>query len=89
MRQNLTIPETAVWVLLYPLIFVGLKQAWQRHRQGALFLILLSTLISCFYAIYSGNVGVAYRMRIQVWILWAPFIGWGWVVVRHPRRRSA
>jgi hypothetical protein len=81
-RQNLVIPETLVWVLLYPFVFLGLKQVWRRHPQGAVLLILLSVAICCFYAIFAGNIGTAYRMRIQVWLLWAPLAGWGWYVWR-------
>jgi hypothetical protein len=79
-RQNLVIPETLFWVVLYPFVFLGLKQVWRRHPQGAVLLILLSAAICCFYAIFAGNIGTAYRMRIQVWLLWAPLAGWGWYV---------
>jgi hypothetical protein len=83
LRQNLTIPETAFWVLLYPFLFLGLREAWHRHRQGALLIMLFTGMMCCFYGIYCGNIGVVYRMRVQVWVLWAPLIGWGWEVFRH------
>jgi hypothetical protein len=78
LRQNLVIPETAFWILLYPLILVGMRQALRRNFQGAVLLITATIAVSCFYALFVGNIGTAYRMRMQVWVLWAVFAGWGW-----------
>jgi hypothetical protein len=78
LRQNICIPETLIWVLMYPFVLIGFKQVWRKHPQGAVLLILLSAAICCFYAIFSGNIGTIYRMRIQVWLLWAPLAAWGW-----------
>lgn len=84
MRQNLVIPENLVWLLMYPLIFLGMKDALRKNFQGAVLLILLTLAICCFYALFSANVGMAYRMRTQVWVVWAIFAGWGWDAVRRP-----
>jgi hypothetical protein len=78
LRQTLAIPETLAWVCMYPLVLIGLRQAWRRNKPGALLLVLLTGAICGFYAIFCGNIGTAYRMRIQVWVLWAPLIGMGW-----------
>jgi hypothetical protein len=84
MRQNLTIPETLFWiVVLYPLVVKGAWRAARQNPQGVLFLVITSVTICCFYAIFSANIGTTYRMRIQVWALWALFAGWGWY--RPPR----
>jgi hypothetical protein len=40
-----------------------------------------------FYGIYVGNIGTAYRMRIQVWLLASLFVGWGWEQVRSTSRK--
>lgn len=85
LRQNLAIPETLVWVCLYPYLLVGIRAAWREHWQGTLLVIIATAAICLFYAVYCGNIGVAYRMRTQVWVLWAPLIGWGWEV-RSVRR---
>lgn len=78
LRQTVTIPETLLWVCLYPFVWVGARAGWQRHWQGTLLVLLTTGSVCLFYAIYCGNIGVAYRMRTQVWVLWAPLIGWGW-----------
>ena len=78
LRQNITIPEVAVWILFfYPMALKGAHRAVQRNPQGFLFVLLASLAICFFYALFSGNIGTTYRMRIQVWALWALFVGWG------------
>jgi hypothetical protein len=67
-----------IWVALYPFVFTGLRAAWRRHPQGAFLILITSGAICAFYAVACGNIGLAYRMRTQVWVLWAPLMGWGW-----------
>ncbi len=78
LRQNLVIPETAFWMLLYPLILFGLRRGWQQNKQGVFFLLGLALMLSLFYALFVGNIGTAYRMRMQVWLLLSVFVGMGW-----------
>jgi hypothetical protein len=83
-RQMLAIPETAFWVLLYILVFVGVREGWRRRPQAVFVLFFTSLAIAGFYALWVANVGSAFRLRIQVWGIWAPFVGWGWVTLRPP-----
>lgn len=78
LRQTLIIPETAFWVLLYPVLLLGMVRGLRRNFQGSILLVTMSMAICIFYAIFIGNIGTAYRLRIQVWVLWAVFAGWGW-----------
>lgn len=88
MRQNLVIPETAFWVIfLYPCALVGLKDAVRRNFQGTILLVIAMASICCLYALMLSNVGVTYRLRIQVWDLLAVFAGWGWESWRRPVAR--
>jgi hypothetical protein len=84
-RQNLIIPETLFWVLLYPLAFYGHRRVRRVNRPGALLLAAASAGICGIYALLSGNIGVAYRMRTQVWLLWAPLVAIGWHEWRRRR----
>ena len=34
LRQNLAIPDTTIWLLLYPLIFIGMARAVNRNFRG-------------------------------------------------------
>jgi hypothetical protein len=88
-RQGLVIPETMFWLALYPLILVGFRHGFRVNRPGALFIALLTGGLCVIYAVLSGNIGVAYRMRLQVWLLWAPFVAWGFEVWREQRTAKA
>jgi hypothetical protein len=88
-RQNLIIPENAFWLMLYPLIVVGMGRAFKSNRPGTVFLLLLTAGMCSIYALLAANVGTAYRMRSQVWLLWAPFAAWGWELWRERRRGKA
>ncbi len=90
-RQNAVIPETLFWVLLYPLVIVGIIRGLRVNRPGTMVLLGATAGMCVFYALLSGNIGTAYRMRSQVWLLWAPFAAWGWEIVRERwrgRRRA-
>jgi hypothetical protein len=88
LRQNLIIPENAFWLALYPLIVVGIRRAMRLNRPGTVFLLLMSGGMCAVYALLAANVGTAYRMRSQVWLLLAPFAAWGWEVWRERRRKA-
>jgi hypothetical protein len=87
-RQNLIIPENVFWLMLYPLIVVGIVRALKSNRSGTVFLLLMTAGMCAIYALLAANVGTAYRMRSQVWLLWAPFASWGWEVWRERRQRT-
>jgi hypothetical protein len=87
-RQNLIIPETAFWLALYPLMVIGIRRAFKGNQPGTVFLLVLTGGTCAIYALLSANVGTTYRMRSQVWLLWAPFAAWGWEVWRERRRQA-
>jgi hypothetical protein len=89
LRQNLVIPETAFWLLLYPLIGIGIIRGLRVNRPGTVVLLAATVGMCVIYTLLSGNVGLAYRMRSQVWLLWAPFAAWGWEVLRERHRARA
>jgi hypothetical protein len=89
LRQNLVIPETMFWVLLYPLVAVGMARSFRVNRPGTVMLMAATGGMCIVYALMSGNIGIAYRMRTQVWLLWAPFAAWGWEAWRERRRRGS
>jgi hypothetical protein len=87
-RQNLVIAETAFWVLLYPIMILGIRRSLRANGGGTVFLGAVTGGMCIIYALLSGNVGTAYRMRSQVWLLWAPWAAWGWEVLREEWRRT-
>ncbi|HWB00547.1 MAG TPA: hypothetical protein VG713_18770 [Pirellulales bacterium] len=88
LRQNIAIPDTTLWLMMYPFIVVGLFRSLRTRFQGTISIIVVTFAICCFYALFVGNAGTAYRLRIQVWLLWAPFIGIGWESVPWPQRSA-
>jgi hypothetical protein len=88
LRQNLIIPENAFWLALYPLMVIGIRRTLKSNRPGAVFLLLMSGGMCAVYALLAANVGTAYRMRSQVWLLLAPFAVLGWEVWRERRRQA-
>jgi hypothetical protein len=85
-RLNVILPENAFWLMLYPLIAIGIARGFRVNRQGTLFIVLVTAGMCAVYALLAANVGTAYRMRSQVWLLWAPFAAWGWELWRDGRR---
>jgi len=75
-RQTLVIPEMIFWLLLYPSIFRGMKIGLRRHFSGSFVLISITLAMICLYGLFVSNVGTAYRLRAQVWLLWTVFAGW-------------
>ena len=89
--QKLTVPETALWVLMYPFVLLGALALGRKHWQGVILIVVLTTAMIIFYSLWVGNVGTAYRMRTQVWVFWAIFGAAGLLQFRqrfkkkHPR----
>jgi hypothetical protein len=88
LRQNLVIPETAFWLLLYPMIGIGIIRGLRVNRPGTVLLLAATGGMCLVYALVSGNVGIAYRMRSQVWLLWSPFAAWGWDAWQERRLKA-
>jgi hypothetical protein len=83
LRQNLAIPETVFWVGLYPFVFWGMLRGLHRNFQGSVLLLVPAAILTVFYALYAGNIGTLYRMRVQVWLMLSIFAGWGWEALRE------
>ena len=75
-RQSLVIPEMIFWLFQYPRIFRGMKLGLRRNLSGSLLLISITLAMICLYGLFVSNVGTAYRLRAQVWLLWTVFAGW-------------
>ncbi len=76
LRQNLILPEMLFWMLLYPFIFLGMICGLRLNPQGSILLITVTVVMTCFYGLYVSNIGIAYRMRSQIWLFWVIFVGW-------------
>ena len=81
--QNIVIPETLLWVLLYPFALLGMRAGLRVNRPATVLILTLTASVCVLYALLAANVGVAYRMRTQVWLFLAPFAMWGWEIWRQ------
>ncbi len=87
-RQNFTILEVLIWaIIIYPLCIRGMVRGIRINFSGSFFLALSTIAITCFYALFMGNIGTAYRLRVLVWAIIALFAGWGWSI-RNARRKK-
>ena len=84
-RQNLAIADTTLWLLLYPLVAVGMWRLIGHNRQAAALFLVLSITIVLFYGLLAGNIGTTYRMRAQVWLLWSVLAAIGWSSIQGSR----
>lgn len=76
LRQNLVIPEMIFWLCLYPVLFLGMRTGLRSNFKGSALLLTVTLGMIVFYGLFVGNAGTAYRLRAQVWLLWAVFLGW-------------
>jgi hypothetical protein len=87
LRMMLPLPETIFWYCLFPFVLIGMFYTARKHLRDALVIFLFVAQLTCFYAIYIGNVGTAYRQRTQVYVFYLVFAAAGLVYVR-PKLRS-
>lgn len=84
--QNLAVVDTAMWLLLfYPMFLAGLPRVAWNEPGGSFLLLAPAIAMCCLYSVFLGNIGTAYRMRIQLWLLMAPFVAAGWQMLKGHR----
>jgi 4-amino-4-deoxy-L-arabinose transferase-like glycosyltransferase len=87
LRMMLPLPETILWYCLFPFCIIGIIYTVRKHLRDALVIFLFVVQLTCFYGIFVGNVGTAYRQRTQVYVFYLIFTAAGLVYVR-PRLRG-
>lgn len=89
LRQAIALPEGLLWWMMVPALVRGLWLA-VRHRLPESWLILIfSAGVLLPYSFSQGNVGTAYRQRIQFQILFFIFVALGYVWKRRQRLARA
>ncbi len=77
LRQNMAIPDSAIWLALYPVVLIGMYLGSKKNLPGSFVLILTTVGILSLYSIFISNIGTAYRLRTQVLLIWTIFAGIG------------
>jgi hypothetical protein len=86
LRMMLPLPETIVWYCLFPFVLIGMIYTARKHLRDALVIFLFVAQLTCFYGIFIGNVGTAYRQRTQIYVFYLIFAGAGLVYSRSKFR---
>jgi len=76
-RQALVFPEMLVWYGLMPAFVTGLLYAIRRRLGDVLPILLFAVSLTFAYALMQGNIGTAYRQRMQVTMFFFLFMGVG------------
>jgi 4-amino-4-deoxy-L-arabinose transferase-like glycosyltransferase len=85
-RQALVLPEMVVWYGLMPAFVTGLMFAIRRHLGDVLPILVFAVTLTLAYALMQGNIGTAYRQRMQVTMFFFLFMGVG--LVERARRKA-
>ena len=82
-RQSLTLPEILVWWALIPFLIYGLVFTLKHHLRASFPVLIFITILTVAYSVFQGNVGTAYRQRIQIQVFLFIFIGVAWGLIRE------
>lgn len=86
-RQALAVPDVLLWYVCMPLVVIGIVYALRRRRRAALVPVMAAVLITILHSLWEGNVGIIFRHRAHVLVLFLPFVGVA--VVRLKQRARA
>lgn len=89
LSQILVLPEVFVWWALIPILISGLSYTIKNHLRTAMPVLLFSLMLTIGYSLFQGNVGMAYRQRVQIQVFLFIFIAVGWTLIqeRNENRR--
>jgi 4-amino-4-deoxy-L-arabinose transferase-like glycosyltransferase len=76
-RQALVLPEMLVWYGLMPAFVVGLVYTIKRQLGDVLPILVFAVTLTLAYALMQGNIGTAYRQRMQVTMFFFLFMAVG------------
>jgi len=76
-RQALVLPEMLVWYGLMPAFVVGLAHTIKRQLGDVLPILVFAVTLTLAYALMQGNIGTAYRQRMQVTMFFFLFMAVG------------
>ena len=88
-RSSLTIPDILLWWSAIPFLFIGLRFTFQHRLRKAIPVIVFTILLTLSYSLFQGNVGTAYRQRIQIQVFLFIFISVGLTLVKERKENRA
>ena len=84
----ITLPDMIIWWLSIPLLLMGLAYTIRNNLRRSLGILIFSLMLTLAYSIFQGNIGTAYRHRIQIQVFLFIFVGVGWTLVQERRENK-
>lgn len=83
LRQAITLPDSLFWWALFPIAMYGLWFTLRNRLREVLPIVVFIATMTFAYSVFQGNVGTAYRQRLQIQIFLFIFFGIGLTVIRE------
>ena len=87
-RATMALPDVLLWYAAFPLVIYGILYGLRRRRRAALIPFMVAVLTTCLHALWEGNVGIIFRHRAHVLVLFLPFAAVGFMRLRARARAS-
>ncbi len=87
-RSALTIPDIFLWWASMPFLVIGLWFTFKHHLRKAIPILVFTILLTLAYSLFQGNVGTAYRQRIQIQVFLFIFIAVGLTIVKERKENK-
>ena len=88
LSQAFILPETMLWWMLLPVLFIGLKFTLKNKFRVALPILVFSMMLTLLYSVFQGNVGMLYRQRTQIQVFLFMFIAVGVTLIQERRENA-
>lgn len=86
--QLMTLPDMLVWWSMIPFVLMGLWFSIKHRLRNSIAILIFSLMLTIAYSIFQGNVGMAYRQRIQIQVFLFMFAAVGWVLSRERKENK-
>lgn len=83
--QLMTLPDVLLWWAMMPFMIKGLWFSIKHRLRTSIAILIFSLMLTIAYSIFQGNVGMAYRQRIQIQVFLFMFAAVGWTLTQERR----
>lgn len=84
----ITIPDMLIWWASIPFLVIGLLFSIKNNLRKSLGVLIFSIMLALAYSLFQGNIGTAYRQRIQIQVFLFMFVAVGWELVKEKRENK-
>ena len=87
-RSALTVPDIILWWSSIPFLITGLWFTFKHRLRKAIPILVFTILLTLSYSLFQGNVGTAYRQRIQIQVFLFIFIAVGFTLRKEHKENK-